>query len=309
MCRLQAVPAGPARPVFTRAGAGHPVLARAGRRGSGKDVRSVQLEALARHDRAAAARAVPRPYPAAGWKAVTLRLAAGAVVLWGLFALIGLALTHVLNTGSFHAADLSVDTWFARHRTGPLNVVTYIGTTMAQTTTAIGVTVVVVLFLRWRLGRWHESGIFLTVMAGELLIFLGVTATVHRPRPPVARLDVAPETSSFPSGHTAAAMALYGGIAIMILWVYGRRPATRVVAGVLCCVPVIVALCRLYRGMHYPTDVLGGALLGSAWLCLVTSTLLRPEAVRRAPRSTPARSRSARRARGAGGVPAGAGRS
>jgi membrane-associated phospholipid phosphatase len=142
-------------------------------------------------------------------------------------------------------------------------------------------------------------------MAGELLIFLGVTATVHRPRPPVARLDVAPETSSFPSGHTAAAMVLYGGIAIMILWVYGSRPATRVIAGVLFCVPVIVALCRLYRGMHYPTDVLGGALLGSFWLCLVTTTLLRHEA---AP-ARAARRRTARRGRGARGVLAGARRS
>lgn len=65
------------------------------------------------------------------------------------------------------------------------------------------------------------------VMAGELLTFLCVTLVVHRPRPPVARLDVAPETSSFPSGHTAAAVALYGCIAILVLWIYGRRPATR----------------------------------------------------------------------------------
>lgn len=255
----------------------------------------MQLPALARHDRAAAAHAVGRPQPAAGWKSVTLRLAAGAVAAWGVLVLIGLALTHVLNTGSFHATDLSVDTWLAHHRTGALNVATYIGTTMAQTTTALGLTVVVALFLRWRLGRWHESGIFVTVMAGELLIFLSVTLTVHRSRPPVPRLDVAPETSSFPSGHTAAAMALYGGIAIMVLWVYGRRRATAIIAGVLFCVPVIVALSRLYRGMHYPTDVLGGALLGSFWLGLVTTTLLRHEAVRRAA----VRRRPERRARGA----------
>jgi membrane-associated phospholipid phosphatase len=249
----------------------------------------VQLQALARHDRAAAAQAVPRPHPAARPAAVALRLAAGAIVAWGLLVLIGLALTHALGTGPFHAADLSVDQWFARHRTSALNDATYIGTTLAQTTTAIGVTVVVALFLRWHLGRWHESGIFVTIMAGELLIFLGVTATVHRSRPPVARLDIAPPTSSFPSGHTAAAMALYGGIAIMVLWVWGRRPATAIIAGVLFCVPVIVALSRLYRGMHYPTDVLGGALLGSFWLCLVTTTLLRHEARREARRRAPAR--------------------
>jgi membrane-associated phospholipid phosphatase len=222
--------------------------------------------------------AVARPHAAGDWKAVALWLAGGVVVLWGLLSLIGLAVTHLLTVAAFRSADLGVDKWFAAHRTGALNVVTYIGTTMAQTTTAAAVTVVVVLLLRWRLGRWHESGIFVTVMAGELLIFLGITATIHEARPPVARLDAAPPTSSFPSGHTAAAVALYGGIAVMVLWVYGRSTATRIVAGVLWCVPVYVALSRLYRGMHYPTDVLAGALLGGLWLLLVTKTLLRPAA-------------------------------
>jgi membrane-associated phospholipid phosphatase len=241
---------------------------------------SVHLQAHARRGHAA----VARPHPVAGWKAVTLRLAAGAVVLWGLLALIGLAVTHLLlHSAGFHTADLSVDKWFAGHRTGALNVITYIGTTMAQTTTAAGLTVVVVLLLRWRLGRWHESGIFITVMAGELLIFLSITVTIHEARPPVARLDPAPPTSSFPSGHTAAAMALYGGLAVMVLWIYGRTRVTRIVAGVLFCIPVYVALSRLYRGMHYPTDVLAGALLGGLWLLLVTKTLLQPAAAARAP--------------------------
>jgi membrane-associated phospholipid phosphatase len=242
---------------------------------------SVHLQAHGRRGRARAA--VARPHPAvAGWKAVTLRLAAGAVVLWGLLALIGLAVTHLLlHAAAFRTDDLAPDKWFAGHRTGALNVVTYVGTTMAQTTTAIGVTVVVVLLLRWRLGRWHESGIFIAVMAGELLLFLGLTFAIHESRPPVARLDAAPPTSSYPSGHTAAALALYGGIAVMVLWVYGRRRATWIVAGVLFLVPVYVAVSRLYRGMHYPSDVLAGAVLGGLWLLLVTRTLLRPAATAR----------------------------
>ncbi|HBW18007.1 MAG: phosphatase PAP2 family protein [Streptosporangiaceae bacterium] len=188
--------------------------------------------------------------------------------------LLGLLMTHVLSTGPVHTADLGVDRWFAAHRTGLRNDVSYVGTTLAQTTTAISVAAVVVLLLRWRLGRWYESLVMITVMAGELLIFLCVTLVVHRPRPPVARLDVAPETSSFPSGHTAAAVALYGCIAILVLWIYGRRPATRAVVAALCCVPVIVGLSRLYRGMRYPSDVLAGALTGGLWLLVVITTLL-----------------------------------
>lgn len=232
----------------------------------------VQLQTPRRHGRPAAI--PPRPHPVGDRKVVVLRLAGGAVVLWGLICLLGLLLTDVLDNGPVHTADLRVDVWFAAHRTPLWNTVTWVGTSMAQTTTAAAVTAVVALLLRWRLGRWYESLVLITVMAGELLIFLCVTLVVHRPRPPVPRLDVAPETSSFPSGHTAAAVALYGCIAILVLWIYGRRPATRAVVAVACCIPVYVGLSRLYRGMHYPSDVLAGALTGGLWLMLVISTLL-----------------------------------
>lgn len=233
---------------------------------------SVQLKARTRRG---STRVVPgRPHPVGGWKVVALRLGGGAVALWGLICLIGLLFTRVLNTGQAHHGDLGVDVWFAAHRTPLWNTVTHVGTDLAQTDTAVAVTVVVVLFLRWRLGRWYESWIMVTAIAGELLVFLAVTVTIHRPRPPVLRLDVAPPTSSFPSGHTAAAVALYGCIAVLMLWIYGRRPATRIAAVVLSCIPVVVGLSRLYRGMHYPSDVLAGALTGGLWLLLVISTLL-----------------------------------
>ena len=234
--------------------------------------------------------AAKRPEPVGSWKKVALRLAGGAVVLWALISAIGLLLTHVLGSGPVHSEDVGVDTWFAARRTGLWNTVTSAGTSMAQTYVAIAVTVVVVLLLRWRLGRWRESLVLVTVMGGELLEFLAVTLTVHRHRPPVAELDVAPPTSSFPSGHTAAAVALYGCIAILLLWIYARRRAALAGAVVLWSIPVIVGMSRLYRGMHYPSDVLAGALTGGLWLLLVVTTLL--------PRRSPAKRRAGRPARG-----------
>jgi membrane-associated phospholipid phosphatase len=250
---------------------------------------SAQLRAPARLRRAALV--AKRPHPVGSWRIVALRLAGGAVVLWGLISSIGLLLTHVLVSGPVHSADRGVDVWLAARRTGLWNSVTSVVTGMAQTYTVVAVAVVVVLLLRWRLGQWNESWVLVTVMAGELLVFLAVTLTVHRHRPPVARLDVAPPTSSFPSGHTAAAVALYGCIAFLLLWVYGRRRAALAGAVVLWCIPVIVGLSRLYRGMHYPTDVLAGALTGGLWLLLVITTLL--------PRQGPGIGSAGRPARGA----------
>lgn len=249
----------------------------------------MQLQAPATRRRR---RTAARARPALDGRAVALRLGLGLVAIWGLISLLGLLETRVLNTGSVHRADLGVDVWLAAHRTGFWNAATHVGTTMATTLTVICVTAALVLLLRWRLGRWHESLVLITVMVGEIVLFLAASSTIHQDRPPVARLDQAPPTSSYPSGHTAAAVALYGCLAVLVIWIYGRRPAARIAACVLALVPFFVAFSRLYRGMHYPSDVIAGALLGSLWLLLVVRTLL-PRAQR--PTARPSAGRVRRR--------------
>jgi membrane-associated phospholipid phosphatase len=103
-------------------------------------------------------------------------------------------------------------------------------------------------------------------VAGEVAIFLVVTMLVDRERPPVRHLDEAPPTSSFPSGHTAATIALWGSLAVLA----NERARSAVVRNLFLVlafvVPVVVASSRMYRGMHYLSDVLGGMLLGGLWL-------------------------------------------
>jgi undecaprenyl-diphosphatase len=238
----------------------------------------MQVQAPAKRDRrrAATRRAVTRQaQPARDWKIVAIRLVLGLVAVWGLISLLGLLETQVLNSGPVHRADLGVDVWLAAHRTAFWNTATMVGTTMATTVTVIAVTAAVALLLRWLLGRWHESLVLVTVMVGEIVLFLAAAETIHQNRPPVQHLDKAPPTSSYPSGHTAAAVALYGCLAVLVIWIYGRRPAARIAAALLALIPFFVGFSRLYRGMHYPSDVIAGALLGGLWLLLVITTLLR----------------------------------
>jgi undecaprenyl-diphosphatase len=99
---------------------------------------------------------------------------------------------------------------------------------------------------------------------------------VSRPRPPVEQLDGQMPTSSFPSGHIAATMCLWTVIAILSMarirqwwrWVF-------VVLAVI--MPLGVALSRMYRGEHHPTDALGAALLTASWLTVLWFTV-RPNA-------------------------------
>src|SRR6478735_2181479 len=129
-------------------------------------------------------------------------------------------------------------------------------TSLSETPTIVALTALAAAVFRWKFGRWRESLVVIFAVVGETGIFVATTLLVHRPRPSVPKLDAAPPTSSFPSGHTAAAVCFYGAIAASIIWHTRRRWIHAVTVVVCAAVPLSIAGSRLYRGMHYPTDVL-----------------------------------------------------
>ena len=221
-------------------------------------------------------RAAPAPPSIAGRaRLAAVRLISAAVLVWALLAGLGYLLTRQVEHTAFARWDLSVDRWFAGKRTRSWNTVTQVGSHLAETVTVITVGVILFFALRVILGRWRESVFVAITLIGEVTIFGCTTLVISRGRPDVAHLDPAPPTSSFPSGHTAAAVTLYGAIAIVI-WVASRQVWLRALAVVLAVVvPIAVGFSRLYRGMHFPTDVLGGVLLGVLWLSATAFVLLR----------------------------------
>jgi membrane-associated phospholipid phosphatase len=197
-----------------------------------------------------------------------LYLLAGAFIIATVGVVVGMLLAKVGAHTALGRADTGVDRWFARHRTRGWNAVTLAAAEAGGTPVITGLALLTVAgaALVWR--RWREPALVGAAVLGEVVIFLAITTLVDRPRPPVPHLDAAPPTSSFPSGHTAAAIALYGSWAVLAF----QRARPVLVRGLFTVlaviVPIAVGLARLYRGMHYPTDVIAGALLSLAWLPL-----------------------------------------
>ncbi|MBC7338796.1 MAG: amidase domain-containing protein [Firmicutes bacterium] len=119
----------------------------------------------------------------------------------------------------------------------------------------------VAAYLLHRGERTFAGGLAASVGLGWLVQAL-LKVLVHRARPDLPHL-VAVGGYAFPSGHAFVTLVLYGYLALLLGRLAPRRVGTRVV---LLLLVLVVGVSRVYLGVHYPTDVLGGWVLGAAWL-------------------------------------------
>jgi undecaprenyl-diphosphatase len=140
--------------------------------------------------------------------------------------------------------------------------------------------VIVALFLAV---LWRRPWLFVAVLAADVLadaISFGLRDWIGRRRPPLVHpepkpLVGVPHSGSFPSGHAATAFACATVLAFLV-------PRLAVPAFVLA---AAIAWSRVYVGVHWPLDVLGGAVLG---VLVATALLMLARVLRRSRRATPA---------------------
>jgi membrane-associated phospholipid phosphatase len=180
--------------------------------------------------------------------------------------LAGLLVTRVLVHVHGVASD---DEWLvgflARHRSTGLTDASLVGSIMAG-----GVVLPIIAAcaaLIAAVGRhWRLAAFLACALAVESGSYRATTLVIHRHRPAVHRLESLPVNASYPSGHTAAAIAVYCGIAYLVTSRMANGGARVVVWTLAVLIPIFVAFARMYRGMHHPLDVLGGVLIGIAAL-------------------------------------------
>ena len=184
----------------------------------------------------------------------------------GLSILAGVLVTRVLlHVHGLPDADESLVGFLARHRSTSLTDASLVGSIMAGGVVLpiVGATAALIALTA---KKWRLAGFLLFTLGVESASYRLTTVVVHRHRPTVDRLEDLPVNASYPSGHTAASIAVYCGLALLLTSRMQNRAARIAVWTVAAFIPVFVAFSRLYRGMHHPIDVVGGALVGVAAL-------------------------------------------
>jgi membrane-associated phospholipid phosphatase len=203
-----------------------------------------------------------------------VRVVLPVLVLYGVLVALGLLVTRALPDVWPLSVEDGVNRGLEAHRTGGRNDLSLVFSTIASTPAIIAVTAVAAVVLWFVLRRWREPLFLIAAVSAQAVIFLFTTLAIDRQRPEVERMDGSLPTSSFPSGHTSAAVALYCGLALLLARAAGR-PSTRAAWwALLVLVPVGVAMTRMYRGMHHPSDVIASFLNGATCLYIMARGIL-----------------------------------
>ena len=133
--------------------------------------------------------------------------------------------------------------------------------------------VVMTAVLAARRHRYLAGYLFVSALGGVLLSTL-VKSWVDRPRPPTVGSLITEVTSSFPSGHATSSVTTYGALALVCVVTLSRGRRWWV-AGALALLSLAISVSRVAVGVHWPTDVLGGWALGTAWTCAAALVVVR----------------------------------
>lgn len=145
-----------------------------------------------------------------------------------------------------------------------MRFMSFVGSTFFLTAATIAV---IVWFALRRWGR--EAKLFALTMIGAALLNITLKLAFQRPRPVPFFNLTAPETYSFPSGHSLASCVFFAGLAAILSGRVKRKRVRTIIWSIATIMFVLIGLSRIYLGVHYTTDVIAGFASALIWIVVV----------------------------------------
>jgi undecaprenyl-diphosphatase len=201
--------------------------------------------------------------------ALGLSLTIGFVVAFGFGALFAGLLDGVLEGDGLAGVDRPFTRAVVAHRAVALTRVFTVLTDIGGAAVLAPLTAALAALLGWRTRSWRPVLLAVIAVGGIQALVFSLKYLVGRPRP-AADLAVQPALGfSFPSGHSTSSVVAFGALAWLTMAVVKRTFLRAVVWAVAALLMAGIGASRIYLGVHYLTDVLGGWALGLGWLSVV----------------------------------------
>jgi len=200
---------------------------------------------------------------------LTIGFATSLAGLW----LFGGVTEDVIHHDPLTQFDVALLDWLHARATATgyavFNAISLLGSPVTLTILALAVALLLAARREWIvLAGW------LAAFAGGGLLDVVLKLVIRRPRPPGAAAFLQHFSWSFPSGHAMASLIGYGMLAyvLTLLWIHRRSAQIAVVLGAALLI-IAIGFSRLYLGVHYFSDVVGGYAAGVLWLSACISGL------------------------------------
>ena len=201
----------------------------------------------------------------------------GGIVVAAIGTFVFAKLAELVMGGGTQAFDEAALRWIGNHHSPALDDAMLEITSLGTSTVVTMIVCVSGLFLSLTKHKYSALLLLVATVGGSLLDTV-LKLQFGRPRPHVFTWGTHAAMSSFPSGHAMSATIVYSTVAYLAarlqkqLW---ARWATMLLTAVII---AMIAFSRMYLGVHYPSDVLAGAIVGLSWAAFCMATL---EAIQR----------------------------
>lgn len=193
---------------------------------------------------------------------------AGAAATIGLVWLFLYVADEIPERGTLVRIDTLVARWLETHGTEGgeafFHGVSYLGAPVL-----IASVVAALLWFAWR-RAWRDAAALAITATGGVALSTALKLIFQRGRPETATEFITHHSWSFPSGHAMNSMVSYGFLAVLLLHHVADSPKRATILIVAALLIGVIGFSRLYLGVHYLSDVVGGWMAGAAWLIVCT---------------------------------------